>query len=197
MYETDPCVQLLPYFKKEYGYFFIIIIEVKQFSLTRNNDEKENFMKRYTYQLPLAKGSIKQIVVYDENNEVINTFKRTYKTILHQIFDAWIGKNQLLCHYEGYDVAGNIIIESYKKHGIVKRTKNMLSFVENRDVKELFTAEIDGIDAITPTYKIESPNTKLKTKIDFSRLVHFNEEGNIVAILQLHFSSTHKKLFRD
>ena len=149
-------------------------------------------MRNYTYQLPLAKGSIKQIVVHDENDEVIYTFKRTYKTILHQIFDVWIGKNQLLCHYEGYDVAGNKIIESYKKHGIVKRTKNILSFFESCEVKELFTAETDWFDDFTPTYKIESPNTKLTTKIDFSRLVHFYEKGNVVAILQLHFSNKQK-----
>ena len=149
-------------------------------------------MRNYTYQLPLAKGSTQQIVVHDENDEVIYTFKRTYKTILHQIFDIWIGKNRLLCHYDGYDATGNKIIESYKKHSIAKRTKNMLSFVENCEIKELFTAEIDGIDAITPTYKIESPNTKLITKIDFSRLVHFYEKGNVVAILQLHFSNKQK-----
>lgn len=149
-------------------------------------------MRNYTYQLPLAKGSIQQIVVHDENDEVIYTFKRTYKTILHQIFDIWIGKNQLLCHYDGYDATGNKIIESYKKHSIAKRTKNMLNFVESSEIKELFTAEIDGIDAITPTYKIESPNTKLITKIDFSGLVHFYEKGNVVAILQLHFSNKQK-----
>jgi len=105
-----------------------------------------------------------------------------YKTILHKFFDVWIGENRLLCNYEGYDVTGKKIIESYKKH----------SFVESYDVKEHFTAEIDGIDAFTPTYKIESPNTKLITKIDFSRLVHFYEKGNVVAILQLHFSNTQK-----
>ena len=94
-------------------------------------------MRNYTYQLPLAKGSIKQIVVHDENDEVIYTFKRTYKTILHQIFDIWIGKNQLLCHYDGYDVTGNKILESYKKH-FAKRPKTILRFVESYDVKETF-----------------------------------------------------------
>ncbi len=148
-------------------------------------------MKNYTYQLPLAKGSIKQILVYDENDEIIYTFKRTYKTILHQIFDIWIGENQLLCHYDGYDVTGNKIIESYKKH-FAKRHKIMMRFVESYDVKETFTAETDGFDDFTPTYKIESPNTKLITKIDFSRLVHFYEKGNVVAILQLHFSNKQK-----
>ena len=148
-------------------------------------------MRNYTYQLPLAKGSIKQIVVHDENDEVIYTFKRTYKTILHQIFDIWIGKNQLLCHYDGYDVTGNKILESYKKH-FAKRPKTILRFVESYDVKETFTAETDGFDDFTPTYNIESPNTKLITKIDFSGSVHFYEKGNVVAILQLHFSNKQK-----
>jgi len=110
-------------------------------------------MRNYTYQLPLSKGSIKQILVYDENDEVIYTFKRTYKTILHHFFDVWIGKNQLLCHYNGYDVTGNKTIESYKKHSFAIRTKTMLSIVESCDIKELFTAEIDGIDAITLNIK--------------------------------------------
>ena len=149
-------------------------------------------MRNYTYQLPLAKGSIKQILVYDEKDEVIYTFKRTYKTILHQFFDIWIGENRLLCNFDGYDETGNKIIESYKKHSIAKRSKTILRFVESYEIKELFTAEIVGIDAITPTYKIESPNTKLITKIDFSRLVHFYEKGNVVAILQLHFSNKQK-----
>jgi len=149
-------------------------------------------MRNYTYQLPLSKGSTKQNLVYDENDEVIFTFKRTYKSILHQFFDVWIGKNQLLCHYDGYDVTGNKKIESYKKHSLTKRTKTMLRFAESYDIKGLFTAETQGMDAFTPTYKIVSPTTKLTTKIDFSRLVHFYENGSIVAILQLHFSNTQK-----
>ena len=149
-------------------------------------------MNNYTYQLPSSKGSKNQILVYDENDKVIYLFKRSYKTILHQFFDVWIGENQLFCHYDGYDVTENKIIESYKKHSFAKRSKTMLSIVENNDVKEFFTAEIDGIDAITPTYKIESPSTKLITKIDFSSLVHFYDKGNVVAVLQLHYSNTQK-----
>jgi len=44
-------------------------------------------MHTYFYQLPLAKGSTKQILICDEFEEPIYSMSRTYKTGFHQFFD--------------------------------------------------------------------------------------------------------------
>jgi hypothetical protein len=145
-------------------------------------------MITYYYQLPLAKGSTKQILISDESGEPIYSMQRTYKSILHHFFDLWIGKNQVLCEYEGYDQQGNLLAQCHKKHSLTKRSKTIIKM----NNAKIYTAEIDGIDAITPTYIIVNPAIKLVAKIDFNRHVKFYEDGQVVAKLQLYFSSNKK-----
>ncbi len=144
-------------------------------------------MHTYSYQLPLAKGSTNQILILDELDEPIYSMKRTYKTIFHQFFDLWIGKNQFLCEYEGSNQKGELLVQCRKQHRFTKRTKTILEMNE-----EMYFAEIEGFDAITPSYTIESPSNKLISKIDFNRQVHFYEKGRVIAKLQLCFSANKK-----
>jgi len=144
-------------------------------------------MHTYSYQLPLAKGTTKQILILDEFDEPIYSIQRTYKTIFHQFFDLWIGENQLLCEYEGSNQKGELLVQCRKQHSFTKRSKTILKMNQ-----EIYFAEIEGFDAITPSYTIESSSINLISKIDFNRQVNFYEKGHVIAKLQLYFSANKK-----
>lgn len=136
----------------------------------------------YTYQLPLTKASTKAIHIFNAKHEPVYTMKRTYKTIFHQLFDAWIGKFQLICAYEGRDQNGEVIVKSGIKHALIKRSETILTMSS-----DIFHAKIELGDMITPTYNIESKNIKMKVKIDDNRFVQFYEKGTVIANIQLNF----------
>ena len=139
-------------------------------------------MHTYTYQLPLTKASTKTIHIFNAEHEPLYTMKRTYKTIFHQLFDAWIGKFQLLCEYEGRNQNGDLIVQSGIKHALIKRSASILT-----TQSDVYRAQIEHGDMITPTYTIEGKNIQLKVKIDFNRFVQFYENGAVIAKIQLNF----------
>lgn len=140
-------------------------------------------MHTYTYQLPLVKGSKKAIHILNASNEQVYTMNRTYKSIFHELFDLWIGNLQFLCEYEGRNQEGMVVVQSKKKHFLTKRSHSIL-IMES----DLFRAQIEDGDAITPTYKIEGTNIQMKVTIDFNRFVQFYENGSVIAKIQLNFS---------
>jgi len=62
--------------------------------------------------------------------------------------------------------------------------------------EEIYFAEIEDFDAITPTYIIENSNIKLLSKIDYNRQVKFYEEEKVIAELQLYFSVNKKSILQ-
>lgn len=145
-------------------------------------------MHTYTYQLPLVKSSTKSIQILDATNEPVYTMKRTYKSIFHKLFDAWIGQFQFLCEYEGRNQQGKVVIQSKTKHILTKPSQSIIVMESNE-----FCAHTEGGDAFTPTYTIEGPDVHMKVKIDFNNFVQFYENGHVIAKLQLHLFSKSKK----
>lgn len=139
-------------------------------------------MHTYTYQLPLTKASTKAIHIFNAEHEPIYSMKRTYKTIFHQLFDSWIGEFKLICEYEGRNQNGEVIVKSGIKHALIKRSESIL--IMETDV---FRAQIELGDMITPTYNIEGKNVQMKVRIDFNRFVQFYEKGTVIAKIQLNF----------
>lgn len=139
-------------------------------------------MHTYTYKLPLTKSSTKTIQIFNTTNEPIYTIKRTYKTIFHQLFDSWIGEYKLICEYEGKNQNGDVIVNSKIKHALIKRSESIL--ILGSDV---FHAQIEDGDMITPTYNIEGTSVQIKVKIDFNQFVQFYENGTVIAKIQLNF----------
>ena len=146
--------------------------------------ERDIIMHTYTYQLPAVKGSKEHIHIFSEENQVIYTTYRKYKSILQEFIDAWIDEFRLYCEFEGIDSSGNVVATSHKKHYFSKRSKSVLTIN-----KETYYAETVGIDAITPTYKIIGLDLQMKTTINEKRLVRFYENEEVVANIQLSFSN--------
>ncbi|MEK5186211.1 hypothetical protein MKY51_14110 [Solibacillus sp. FSL R5-0691] len=144
-------------------------------------------MNTYTYKLPLTKSSTITIQILNDKNDPIYTMKRTYKTILHQLFDSWIGEYKLICEYEGRNQNGDLIVKSGIKHALIKRSESIL--VMGSDV---FRAQIEHGDMITPTYNIAGSGVQLKVKIDFNQYVQFYENGIVIAKIQLNFLNKQK-----
>ena len=134
--------------------------------------ERDIIMHTYTYKLPAVKGSKEHIHIFNEEDQVTYTTYRKYQSIFQEFIDAWIGEFRLFCEFEGIDSSGNVVATSHKKHYFSKRSKSILTIN-----KETFYAETEGMDAITPTYKIEGVNLQMKTTINENRLVHFYENG--------------------
>ena len=100
-------------------------------------------MHTYTYQLPLTKGSTKSIQILDATNEPVYLMKRTYKSIFHELFDAWIGQFQFLCEYEGRNQQGKVVVQSKKKHILTKPSQSIVMLESN-----VFCAHTEGGDAL-------------------------------------------------
>ena len=144
-------------------------------------------MNTYTYKLPLSKASTKTIHIFNDTNEPIYTMKRTYKTIFHQLFDSWIGEYKLICEYEGRNQKGDLIVKSGIKHALIKRSESILVMESN-----VFHAQIEFGDMITPTYNIVGTGVQLRVKIDFNRCVQFYENEIVIAKIQLNFLNNQK-----
>lgn len=136
-------------------------------------------LNTYTYQLPLVKGSKKAIHILNATNEHVYTMNRTYPSIVHEIFDGWIGNQQLICAFEGRNLEGKVIVQCQKKHFLMKRSQSILTMG-----LDSFFAQIEDGDAITPTYNIVGPNIQIKVTIDFNRFVQFYENGRVIAKIQ-------------
>ena len=142
-------------------------------------------MKSYTYQLPLSKTSTAIIYIHNNKGEVVGSFKRYYKSILHQIFDLWIGENRLICNVSGFNHKGNQILKAYKKNDAIKRSVHFIKYIAGELEGSVYKANHTGFDMITPEYIIDGNNIRLNTKFNTSNLVEFYEEGIRVARWQL------------
>ena len=138
-------------------------------------------MKSYTYQLPLSKTSTAIIYIHNNKGEVVGSFKRYYKSILHQIFDLWIGENRLICNVSGFNQKDILVLKAYKKNNAFKRSVHFIEYKNGESEGSVYKAHHTGFDIIKPEYIIEGNNIQLNTKFNTSNLVEFYEEGTRVA----------------
>lgn len=138
-------------------------------------------MKTYTYQSPISKTSTAMIYIHNNKGELVGSFKRYYKNILHQFFDLWIGENRLICNLSAFDYKGNRVISAYKKHYTFKRSTHFIKYINGELEGNLYHANLTGFDVITPEYIIEGTDIHLETKFSTSNWVEFYDSGIKVA----------------